>query len=219
MQFLIDHLLAIIISGVVILILIVNQVRTLDEGLEDTSVYMAKKYSLDLAEIIEEDFNMTLHRYNTSREPFDWGAMTTDAAGRTTFFKFYRDSVDLSTSETVRLETRYSLNFVDSLYTTMVDGVGNSSVVSEPLFELVREECQTTASGTACGTGWDFAGNSAPWVQDFKIVPLRQNQQLATSVAETHYLKVSFTMSPPIRTERQVIDKLQWSALRQVRPF
>ena len=220
MQFIFDHLIAILIAGVVILVLVMNQMRTLEDGLEDTSVYIAKNNTLDLAEMIESDLNMTLHRFDTDQDPFDWAVTTTDLEGRTTLFQLYRDSVDVSTATTHRIETRYRLNFVDSVYVNAIDSLGNSYIASNPLFEVIREECSyTTIPYTCLPADFDHAGSSAPWVKDFRITPLQQDKSLASNITEAHYLQVSFIMSPPLQTERQVVDKLHWSTLLQVQPF
>ena len=90
MQFIFDHLQALLIASVVILVLVVNQMRTLEDVLEDTSVYIAKNNTLDLAEMIESDLNMTLHRFDTDQDPFNWAVTTTDLEGRTTLFQLYK---------------------------------------------------------------------------------------------------------------------------------
>lgn len=218
MQFIFDHLQALLIASVVILVLVANQMRTLEDGLEDTSVYIAKNNSLDLAEMIEADLNMTLHRFDTGEAPFTWSDMMTDTDGRTTQFVLYRDSVD--SGVTYRIQTRYRLSFVDSLYVHTVDSLGDRTVESNPMFEVIREECSYLVSSYTCSSGdYKFAGNSAPYIKDFRITPLQQDKSLAANITQAHYLQVSFIMSPPLQTDRQVVDKLHWSTLLQVQPF
>ena len=214
MQFIFDHILAFLIASVVIMIVVANQMRTMESGMEDTSTYIAKNNSLDLAEMIEDDLNMTLHRYDTGRSPFTW-PITQDADGRTTSFSFYRDSLN-TLGQTVRLFSRYRLQFSDSLQTNVTDSTG-TTVVTQPLFEVIREECSTISPTVPCVPV--FAGNSAPWVSDFRVAPLRIDKSPAVSLAESHYLQISFIMNPPYRTERQIVDKLHWSTLLQVQPF
>lgn len=217
MQFIFDHIQALLIASVVILVLVVNQMRIMEDGLEDTSVYIGKSNSLDLAEMIESDMNMTRNRFNTARDPFTWAATTTDSDGRTTSFQFYRDSV--FASQTYRLETRYRLNFVDSMQVSAVDSAGISITETAPRYEVIREECVTTAAFPTPCTTFKYAGTSAPWVKDFRITPLEQDKSLASNITEAYYLQVSFIMSPPIKTDKQVVDKLHWSTLLQVQPF
>ena len=220
MQFIFDHIQAILIAGVVLLVLVANQMRTLDDGIEDTSMYIAKNNSLDLAEMIEADLNMTLHRFDATRVPFYWSSMITDIDGRTTSFTLYRDSVSDLTGQIHRIDTRYRLSFVDSLYVSAVDSLGNAYVNADPVFEVIREECSFTASTYVCTPG-DFrdTGSSAPWVKDFRITPLQQDKSLASNISEAHYLKVSFIMSPPLQSETRTVNKLHWSTLLQVQPF
>ena len=219
MQFIFDHIQALLIASVVLVMLIANQMKTMEDGLEDTNMYIAKNNSLELAEVIESDLNMTLHRFDTGRDPFDWATMTTDSDGRTVLFNLYRDSVD-GAAQTHRLETRYSLNFVDSLYSSAIDSVGNEYTVSQPVFEVIREECTTTNPSYVCtNADYKHAGASAPLVKDFRITPLQQDKSVATNMAETHYLQVSFIMNPPFNTSSRVVDKLHWSTLLQVQPF
>ena len=219
MQFIFDHLLAILIASVVLLALVANQMRTLDDGISDTSMYLAKNNSLDLAEMIEADLNMTLHRFDASQIPFDWSNMITDADGRTTSFTFYRDSVEESSGQIYRWETRYRLSFVDSLYTPAIDSLGNAYQAVDAMFEVIREEEDCSRLITCSPGVFDFAGNSAPYVKDFRITPLQQDKSPASNVAETHYLQVSFIMSPPLQSGSQIVNKLHWSTLLQVQPY
>ncbi len=207
MQFIFDHIQAIIIASVIVLILIGMQMRNIETSIDDTSVYISKTNSLDLAKIIEEDLMLTLHRSDRSRDPFVW---PTRADGRTVLFEFYRDSLGnpFGVVDTFRIQTRYALNFLDSLHAS--DGV-------VPIFEIVREECLSTSS-TPCG-GWEYAGSSAQWVTDFDVTPLRLDKSPATNVAEAHYVDIRFTMASPLRTDRQVVEKMFWSTLLQVQPF
>lgn len=207
MQFIFDHLIAVLIAAVVIMIVASNQILSMESSVEDTSFYAAKNNSLNFAKIIQEDLNLTLHRYDTGRAPFSW-PIPVDADGRTTLFTFYRDSLVTGPIDTVRLETRYRLQFEDSLSTD--DG-------KIPLFRIDREECVTTTSGVC--SPWVNTGSSAGLVTDFKITPLRTNKSPAANVAESHYLDVRFTMSPPYRTNSQTVNVLHWNSLLQVQPF
>lgn len=207
MQFIFDHMIAVLISAVVILIVAGNQIMSMESSVDDTSFYAAKNNTLNFAKIIQEDLSMTLHRYDTGRAPFSW-PIPVDLDGRTTLFTFYRDSLATAPFDTVRLETRYRLQFEDSLSTA--DG-------PIPLFRIDREECATTSSG-ACSP-WINTGSSASLVTDFKVIPRRTNKSLAANVAESHYLDVSFTMSPPYRTNSQTVNTLHWNTLLQVQPF
>ena len=202
MQFIFDHIYAILIASVIFLILIVNQMRTLEASIEDTSLYQSKTDVLDFAEVIEDDIIRTMWRSNQAADPFVWPV--TNVGGRTTLFEFYSDSLDAGT--TVIRNTRYTLTFVDSL---------REEGTSLPLYKIVREVCEHTGAG--CIPTWD--GESAPWVKDFDIEPLQLDKSPATSVTNAYYLKISFIMSPPFRTNRQVVDKLQWSSLLQIQNY
>jgi len=207
MQFLLDHMVAILITAVILLIMVTNQMVTLESSIDDTSFYSAKKNTLDFANIIENDLNLTLHRYDLARAPFVW---PTTAEGRTTLFSFYRDSLDIATTptDTVRLETRYRLVLADSFNT------GNQLI---PLFRVDREECKTTTQG-ACGA-WTSTGGSASLITDFDVTPLRSNKSPAANVAETQFLEMSFSYCPPFKTSSQTVAKLHWRSLLQVNPF
>ena len=214
MHFIFDHIIAIIVGTIVILVVISNQLRTMEAGVEDTSTYVAKNNALNFAEMIEGDLNMTLNRIETSIDPFTW-PITNNADGNTTLFSFYRDS--LNGVNTHHIFTRYRLNFVDSLTTTTQTSSGYVTVKT-PLYEVIREECHTASSAVPC-TPFEYVGSSAPWVSDFKVTPMRINKSVASNLAETQYVQVSFTMKPPYRTERQVVDKLHWSTMLRVQPF
>ena len=212
MQFIFDHIVAIIVGSVVVLVMMANYMRTLEDGIEDTSSYVAKTNALDLAAMIEKDLMMTLHRFETSEDPFVW-PIVYDSDGRTSLFRFYRDSLN-NLGSTVHLFTNYRLQFVDTLAVQTRDSTG---YVEQAVFEVVREECSTTTLVFPCTPV--YTGHSAPLVTDFRVTPMRMDKSQALNFSETHYLKFSFVMLPPYQSTKQVVNKLHWSTMLQVQPF
>lgn len=207
MQFIFDHIIAILITSVIVLILHSIQFLSLETNVDEVSNYAAKETTLDLAEIIQEDFNLTLHRYDVAHAPFLW---PTVVDGQTTLLQFYRDSLLISTSptDTVRLQTRYQLQFSDSVYTRE----GQVAV-----YELSRHECRTSGPGIC--SPWVNTGSSAALLKDFTVTPLRANKSVASGVNDSHYLRVSFVMLPPYQSEKQTIRNLHWQSDLRIQPY
>lgn len=209
MQFILDHIVAILIVVVIFGIIQTIQFLQMETGVEEIASYEGKQNSLDLAAFFEKDFNQTLHRYETSVAPFTW---PTNVDGRTTQFYFYRDSLKSAPASVVPVETRYDLTFADSIYTKE----GKVAV-----FQLERYECTFDSSGVPpwppCA--WHNTAVSAALITDFDIVPLRADKTPAANVAESYYLNISFSMIPPFRTSRQVVDTIHWNTLMQIQPY
>ncbi len=203
MQFLLDHIIVIIIAAVIFLIIQSIQFLRMETGLEEVASYESKQNSLDLAEIIEKDFNSTLNRFDDAAAPFTWPV---NAGGLTTQISFYRDSLSSAPVTVLPLQTRYDLTFADSIQTP--DG-------AVAVYQLERFEC--THETSPCT--WHPTGVSASLLTDFDVLPLRADKTPAANVAESYYLDISFTMIPPFRTSRQVVHNIYWNTVMQIQPY
>lgn len=159
-----DHLVAILVGGVIILLLFNVQQRTQKSTVERTMMYMAKTSTLDMASFIERD----LMNAGFNTPPVETGVLYHNTTGSVT------DSLvfwGVGAGGT-RARIAYGVSAVDS-----------ATIAGErvPLYELRRYERQ--------GSSFVRAGGSAATLTDFEITLLTAGN-IPTDVSTAQKLKV-----------------------------
>ena len=106
MQFVLDHLSAIMISAAVTLLILSTTFSAQRSAAEQTIAYAAKKMTLEMADTIEQEFLLIGDGTDDTIE-----TITTNSDGNTTEFSFWReDEFGLD------MEVSYTLTELDSVY-------------------------------------------------------------------------------------------------------
>ena len=160
-----DHLVAILIGGVIILLLFNVQQRTQRSSVERTMMYMAKTSTLDLASFLERD----LINAGFKTPPVETGILHHNATdGVTDSLVFWGVGAGGG-----RARIAYGVSVVDSAV------IAGETV---PLFELRRYERQ--------GASFVRAGGSAPTLTGFEVTLLTSGNT-PTDISTAQKLKVS----------------------------
>ena len=98
MQFLLDHIAAVVITGFIIFIIAAVSLRGQDTSIDSTQYYAQKRMLLDLVQFVERDFTNIGAGVNPVADIIQPGAF--DTSGATKFFQFRgrADSTDLFAS-------------------------------------------------------------------------------------------------------------------------
>jgi hypothetical protein len=108
MQFMLDHIAALMVFTAVAVMVAVTQARATNDALEQTIAYASKKQLLDLAGTLEDEVKLIGQGMPPNKQIT---SVTTNAQGETTSFKFWRND------GLQDLEIEYKLVFVDSVTT------------------------------------------------------------------------------------------------------
>jgi hypothetical protein len=192
-----DHMAAALVASVVILMLLTVRHRAAEAGLEQTSMYVAKKHLLDFAEWVEDDLIQMGSHFDSTDTRF---TVPTKQDGNTVFFEFYSDSVNYAVSppDTVHIQTRYELAESDTVV------LADSTV---QLYQLKRTVRKNPGTGWS---GWASDGFSPPNLSYFEISLFDDNGQAVASETKTEYIRVAFSLVPSFQTNRQYINQLSW---------
>lgn len=192
-----DHLTALLVASIVVLMLITVKHRAAEASLEQTSMYVAKKHLLDFAEWVEDDLIQVGAHFGKTDTRF---TVPTQKDGNTVQFEFYRDSVNYAVSppDTVHIETRYELVEADSVV------LADSTV---QLYQLRRTVRKDDGKGW---TSWSSDGFSPPRLSYFEVSLFDGNGQAVASEGNTAYLRVAFSLVPAFQVSRQYINQLSW---------
>ena len=161
-----DHLVAILVGGVIILMLFNVQQRTQQTSLEQTMMYMAKNATLDLASFLERDLENA--GYDTPSAELGILEHNTNADGITDTLVFWGVG-----SAGTRARIAYGVSAVD---TTTIDGE------EVPLYELRRYERQ--------GANFVRAGGSPRTLTSFAISLLTSGSTPTTDLATVQKLEL-----------------------------
>ncbi len=210
MTVLLDHLSAIIIGAAVIMILAATQIFAQRSGIEQAASYATKTKALSFGEWIEDDI-LTLGE-NFGRNRFRFEVPEVDTLGNTTKFQFYSDSLNIMTGDTLRMMTRYQLQYVDSI---------QRDTIITPVYRLRRQIAQSpVTNGTAPEPStWTTDGFSLSTLSSFRIIMLDRTGAETGSVEEGDFLRISFNLLPQFPVEPEYLRELYWSTTLKVRPF
>ena len=170
MQILLDNISATLIAGIVFMILIGLQWRVNETTVDRTILYMGKKSTLNLGEIIERD----LENAGFGILPGDEGITRYQ---NTTFgTSTYTETLEFASADVDgnSISVRYTVSLEDTLQI-------NGEAV--PLLNLIREE--------DTGAGYAVAGGSSARLTDFDV-DLLSTQNVGVTRAEARKLRVRF---------------------------
>ena len=198
MILLFDHVISIIIAGVVFLMLITFQGNVSGTTMGRTLLYQGKKHTLELADVLERD--LVNAGYSTAPNEngiLDHQTANLGGADVTRMFEFWTDVAGTPA------RVRYELSLQEMV---TLDGI------EIPLFKLSRSE--------NAGAGWVAAGGSAPTITDFDIGLRTDNNQPTVDLAAVRMLRIRLknTIAPGIeyRGFLSGMRVLRWGI--QIRP-
>ena len=210
MNVLLDHLSAIIIGAAVLIILAATQIHAQRANVEQTSSYATKTKALSFGEWLEDDILSLGENFGSNR--FRFLPPVSDTLGNTIRFIFFSDSVNTSTSDTLRMTTRYLLEDVGEVER------GGETV---SIFQVHRHTGESpVTNGTAPPPStWTADGRSLSRLTHFKISMLDRDGRETTDVEAGDYIRIVFNMIPQFPIEPEYLRELYWSTTLKVRPF
>lgn len=219
MQFLLDHLSALLVASSVLLLVIVSRTDASQLSIEQTSHYSARSQVQTFTQWLQADLTDIGENYGNGRVAFSMPVQGTSGLsnGMTTLFEFSRDSLQTTSGVTRRYRVfiRYRLL---SRGTTLVD----SEPTAIPLFGVERDEQVVPAptdSVTPTAGGWVRAGGGPGTLSQFRIVPNTRDGQPTTDLNAVDFLQLRLSFVPPFDTEKRELHELHWGTTVGIRPF
>ena len=145
MQFLLDHIASILVSGAVLLLVIATNLGAQRAAVEETIAYAAKVQTLNLADFLENDLLLIGDCTSDTIED-----VATNSDGQTTEFSFWRED-DMG----VDMLVSYTLTETDSVE------------IDDEWIQLYRLD--RTENGVAAGGGQGSGGNSTENSVSFQL--------------------------------------------------
>ncbi|WP_412062592.1 hypothetical protein [Rubrivirga sp. IMCC45206] len=230
MQFLLDHLISVVVAGILILILQVGQIRTQHADIEQVTSHSVKAKTLIFGRWVEDDIMNIGANFGTNLYRFE--APTLEAlTGNALRWEFYSDSTQDDGTKS-RIFKRYRL---------VENGVAQFEQ-PEATFRMYRVERDSvvvdyspTGSAPTLGglaeSAWVRSGNSIETVSFFKIelldrfgeTPLTASGDV--DVLKADYIRVRFGVVPEYvlstdgDSRGNTLRELYWSKTLKVRPY
>jgi len=149
MQFLLDHIASILVSGAVLLLVIATNLGAQRGAIEETVAYAAKVQTLNLADFLEDDLLLIGDGTSDTIE-----TVTTNPYGQTTEFSFWREddmgvdmlvSYTLTETDSVEIEEEWiQLYRLDRTENGVAAG-GGSSTLSDFQITMLNSAGNVTA--------------------------------------------------------------------------
>lgn len=227
MQLLLDHLTAILVSSVLIVSMMAQQVKARQDGLERQSVYAAKTKALAFGEWLEDDVVKLGARFGGNRDRFTY-TNTTDANGivYTRTFTFHYNERANADGSHQRIGVRYELVATDSLLAAVDPDSGDSTYVQ--FYRMDRSEQSgryQNGSWTGGEPEWTLSeGYRSPHgLSHFAIRPLDSDGRTDVAATDADYVRIQFSIVPtlfPLHRAR-IIPRtgLYWATTQEIRPF
>ena len=200
-----DNLTAVMIFGVVLLILVAVQSRSLEMNNELLSTYSGKVASLDLAMLLEDDLD------NLGRDlapdtvlmvaPTQDGPITRDFV-----FNLALEQTS-SPGDMMSVQRRYRL----------IDGaVIAVDTLNMQTYQLIREE---RIDSTGVFSSWSETWASSHMLTYFNIT-MKDDKFINTINADSaKYVRIAFSVLPAYHQESQSIKEMNWNTTINVRPY
>lgn len=211
---LIDHLISLIVAGVLILSLSVTQLRVSHAGVDQVAAHSAKTKTVIFGRWVEKDILDIGENFGRNRYRFQ--APVLDARGNTTSFEFYRDE-PLTATTARRHLTRYQLVAVGQIQRP-------SDPAPQTTFRLDRYTAQTTVTnGVAApvpASAWTKRNESISTLSFFRINMLDRMGMVTTNSNVADFLQVEFAVLPEyVLNPENFIREMYWVSTLKVRPF
>ncbi len=228
MQFLLDNLTAIIVSGIVLLGLQVTQARSQHAGVEGVATHSAKTKTLAFGEWVEDDVLSIGANFGTNLYRFEEPILDSD--GNASSWTFYSDSTRHDGTET-RVFKRWRM---------VPTGTATFTDVSYDVFKVERDSVVLDYPSAGIPptlssinpSDWVLSTWSIGTVSFFTVDLLdRMGERPTTSSGATDleavdYIRVRFGVVPEYRIREQhatnrdyVIRELYWAKTLKVRPY
>ncbi len=228
MQSLLDHISAIIVACVVILVLAISNVRASHAGIEAVATHSVKAKTLVFGHWIERDI-LEIGR-NMGRNRYRFEPPVLDAQGNTLEFRFYSDSTCIgacafpdgvtgNAESVIRLHTRYVLDSTDAVTVRRGD-----SLLTRQLYILRREAAESNVIGGVAQPVPEARWRADRWtigtISFFRVRMLLRDGTVTTDPTRGDYIRIQFGVVPEwILQPENFIRELYWATTLKVRPF
>lgn len=228
MQFIIDNLIAIIVTTTITMSLLTQQTATQQNTLERQAIYGAKVQALGFGEWVEDDIVRLGARFGASRDRFSYENVQRNGVAATNWFEYFYNERTNADGSVLRVEVRYEVVPTDSLLATRP---GDPGPVYVQLYRLDRTERMGAADGV---TGAWLFGSGPSWTPSvgygspaglahFYVQPLDSEGRTDVEPSEADYVRMQFSVVPtlfPLHRAR-IIPRtgLQWATTIEIRPF
>ena len=194
------------VFGVVLLILLAVQSRSMGTSGELFSVYSGKVASLDLATLLEEDMDNIGEGIDIDSTLF---ISPVQDSLLTREFVFNQIMEDSSTGATLSKQHRYRLLDAPSVI------MDTSSVQT---YKLVREERERPGT-TGAFSAWKHLWESDQLLTYFNVSMQDHNFAPTSFPDSAKYVRIAFTSVPPYQKYDQYLRAMNWNTVTNVRPF
>ena len=200
-----DNLTAVMVFGVVLLILVAVQSRSIEMNGELLSMYSGKVASLDLATLLEDDMDNLGEGLAPDATFFSAPVQDGDI---TREFVFNQALEQLSSPGSfMDVQRRYRL--VDALLITV-------DTTAVQTYTLIREE---RIDSTGVFSPWAETWNSGQAISYFNIT-MKDRDFVNTAFPDSaKYVRVAFTVLPAYQQENQYVREMNWNTTINVKPF
>jgi hypothetical protein len=227
MQVIFDHLIAIMISAILAMILMSQQLNSRQDALERQSVYDAKKKAITFAEWLETDVVKLGARFGQSRDRFTFLTFERDSVTYTDRFEYYYNERMNADGTSQRVEVRYQLTATDSMLVDVDPNSNDSTYVQ--LYQLERfNRAGQALEGvwvSSVEPTWQVSeGYRSPYgLSHFEIEPRNSDGVPVTDPTEADYVRLQFSLVPslfPVHRARMISAAgLSWATTVEIRPF
>ena len=244
MQFLLDHMVAVIVATILTVALMTQQIHNRQASIERVSVYSAKVQSLVFGEWFEDDVAKLGSRFGRERGRFAMETRVEDGVKYTDGFTFYYNTSTAPGNPRVsnRVEIRYRLVPDPDTQVVTEEGATDGDDVTVPVYRIVRDSTygQWDSAPVAGGPpGWvsppsgphATPGYQAPaGLRHFQIQPLDSEGRPLDDTTDpddyavrADYARLQFTVVPtlfPLHRARLVPKEgLHWATTIELRPL
>ena len=203
-----DNLTAIMIFGVVLLILLAIQSRSLGESGELLSMYSGKVASLDLARLLEADMDIVGDGITQDSSFFSTALFTAPVQDGVLTREFVFNQV-LPKDSLSFMGKQHRYRLVDES-TIMID------THAVQTYRLIRED---RTDSTGIFTLWEKRWESYPLLTYFNITMTDENFVFTSHADSAKYLKIAFSGLLPHQRSEHYMRELNWNTTNNVRPF
>ena len=191
----IDRIVAVVVSALVLMMGFTAQQRARKTSLSSTMLYVGKKQTLELADMLERDLANVGYQTTPNQDAITYyGLKENDMLDTLQFWGLRRDSIGLPP---VQVEIRYMLLEVDSVQ------LGPKTV---PLYQLQRSE--------HIGGAWQLSGGSPPTITRLFLDLLNENNDAAPPDQATRIrIRMENSVVPKVDPNGQLkgLRRLHWS--------
>ena len=200
-----DNLIAVMIFGVVLLILVAVQSRSVEMNSELLSMYSGKVASLDLATLLEDDMDNLGRGLDTSAVIM----FTPTQDGSNTREFVFNQALEQVSSPGSFMDVQRRYRLVNGPLVTV-------DTATVQTYQLIRDE---RIDSTGVFTPWGETWASGQSLTYFNITMKDANFVDTNDASIARYVRVAFTVVPAYQQHNQYLREMNWNTTINVRPY